>query len=89
MPNSLSTTWVKNVYSLGKVRGIRSVLLSPTYELVNNSDSQGVHNWMSYPLLFPAIASLLSTIKNVILYLLNTHLYPLSTDPIIKKKKKS
>ncbi|MDB5162010.1 MAG: hypothetical protein JWM52_518 [Candidatus Saccharibacteria bacterium] len=89
MPNSLSTTWVKNVYSLGIVRGTKSVLLSPTYGLVNDSGMRGVHNSHYYPLLFPVLTSRLSTLKNIILYPLISHLYPLSTAPIIKKKKKS
>ncbi len=88
MPNLLSTTWVKNVYSVGKVQGIKGVLLSPIYELVNNLSTRGVHNQPSFPLFFPAFPLSLSPPKNTISSLLISYLYPLSTHPIIKKKKK-
>lgn len=87
MPNTLSTAWVKNVYSLRIAQGVTSGYSStPLPSLSKNTTAQRVQT----PFFTHTIRNLsarLSTQKNQLFNLLSNHLYPLSTAPTIKKNK--
>jgi hypothetical protein len=88
MPKNSFNTWVKNVYSLRIQTGKTSGDLYTHSSLARQFTHQPVHNLPVVPVFVPAFAPLLSTSKNNQVTLLNSHLYPQSTPPINKKKKK-
>ena len=85
---SLSFAWVKNVYSLRTVRGIKSGLLYTDSLLTQQFTNPTVHNSPLIRLFVLAFAPLLSTTKISVFNLLFRRLYPQSTPPINMKKKK-
>lgn len=87
MPKTILTAWVKNVYTYGKLGGIKSVVLSPVSSISTHNTSLTVYNSPYLPTLIPVLSPHLSTQKNHVLDLLIHHLYPVSTAPIIKNKK--
>ena len=89
MPKTIHTAWVKNVYSLrmnsGTERGNTGVSYTPPILAF-------VPMWVKIPSLTQVstmFSAVLSTLKNDILHLLITDLYPVSTVPTIKKKKEN
>ena len=86
--NPLSFAWVKNVYSLRTVRGIKSGLLYTDSLLTDQFTYTTVHNSPLIRLFVPAFAPSFSTVKMSVFNLLFRWLYPQSTPPINMKKKK-
>lgn len=91
MPKHVYTryiAWVKNVYSLRTQTGTNSErLYTPSY-LNQQLLVTPVHNYLVIPQFVQVVASWLSTLKNSHFNQLYRHLYPLSTAPTNKKKKK-
>lgn len=85
--NTILSTWVKNVYSLGTQTGTTSDDLYTPSVLRQQLTHQAVDNSRVTPLFVQVFASQLSTQKNHLFNLLNNHLYTLSTAPTNKKKK--
>jgi len=87
MPNTLSQTWVKNVYSLGidtrttRVRSYTGSLLTQSFT------HHPVHKHPVIQRLVPAFYAQLSPSKKSVFNLLYRYLYPQSTYPTIKTKK--
>lgn len=89
MPNTLSQTWVKNVYSLRKVGGIKSGLLYTTTTLLTVFTQNTVYKLSRLPHNIPRLTPPLSTRILSILYLLKSNLYPVSTPLIITKTREN
>jgi len=85
MPNPLSFTWVKNVYSLRIPQGINSVFLSPISVETSLLGQWGVQNPLVLPSRIPSFTTIVSTVYFGVSYLLKRYLYPLSTEPINTK----
>lgn len=87
MPNTLLTTWVKNVYSLRIAGGIKSVY-SYTGEVLRLYFTQQQRDKSPIlPSLIPAFYTQLSTSFLRKIPLLIAWLYPQSTVPTIKRTK--
>lgn len=89
MPWALSTAWVKNVYSLRMDSGIARGETSFSYTPPTPAFSR---LWVQSPIFthIPLrLSAVLPTLKNTYFHLLIHHLYPVSTAPIIKKKKEN
>lgn len=89
MSNTLTTAWVKNVYSLRMNTRTTSWKNQVSYTPPTLST---VTTWVQLPTftqLTTMLWSVLSTLKNSYLPLVITELYPVSTAPIIKKKKEN
>lgn len=89
MPNPLSHTWVKNVYSLGIYTGIKSGMLPTQVEGSGLLVQSAVHNYPTFPIVLPKILSFLSTLFLDNLPPLYRQLYPLSTVPITIRTKEN
>lgn len=85
---TLSSTWVKNVYSLGMQTGTNSDYLYTKSSLGQQITNQPVDNSPVTPPFVQVVASLLSTLKNARFNPLYSYLYPQSTAPTNKTKKK-
>jgi hypothetical protein len=88
MPNLLFSAWVKNVYSLRILEGKTSDRLHTGSLLAHQFTQLQVHNSLLTPLFVQAFAPQFYTSKNAQFNLLDTLLYPQSTAPINKKKKR-
>jgi hypothetical protein len=87
MPSPLSFAWVKNVYSLLRVQGIKSELVS-TQSVIGLPQAQtAVYKSLALPQFILTFPQQLSTLKLAKLPPLKSHLYPLST-PLITMKTK-
>lgn len=87
MLNTLSPTWVKNVYSLRLVGGITGVWVYTDGRTIWLNQRIGVYNRPFLPLFIPTFLAVVSTFKTIFSPLLYGHLYPLSTGLIIKRNK--
>ena len=87
MLNPLPITWVKNVYSLLIIDGIKSVFLPPQLTISRPSYRLTVYKLLSYARFILAFTSSLSPLKFTHSPLLHSYLYPLST-PLITTKTK-
>ena len=100
MPNNLQTykitsltsalveRWIKNVYNLRTQTGIKSDELYTNSQLTNQFTKAPVHNSPVTPLFVQVLATQFSTSKITQFDLLHNNLYPQSTPPINKKKKR-
>jgi len=88
MPKTTSFAWVKNVYSLGVTEGINSGFLYTTPLPVTTYTFNPVHNTPTFTRFIHAFTTYLSTRNFEYFNPLIHHLYPQSTAPINKKKKK-
>ncbi len=89
MSNIMSTAWVKNVYSLRMTSGIErgETLVSYTPPTL---PSQSLWVQLVAFTQFPSpLSAVLPTMKNTYFHLLIHHLYPVSTEPTIKKIKEN
>jgi hypothetical protein len=86
--DTLPSPWVKNVYRLGTQTGINSDYLYTKSSLGRMFVTQPVDNSLVTPLFVQVVASLLSTLKNARFNPLYSYLYPQSTAPTNKTKKK-
>lgn len=89
MSSTLSTTWVKNVYSLRMNSGIDR---GETFVSYTPPTLASMLLWVQtfiFTQFSPMLSAVLPTIKNAISLLLLRQLYPLSTVPTIKKKKEN
>jgi len=80
-------TWVKNVYSLRMTSGIEGGDIPLSYTPPTLAYSRIRVQTLSFTHVSTMFSAALSTLKNSYLHLLNSHLYPVSTVPTIKKKK--
>jgi hypothetical protein len=87
MPNSLPIAWVKNVYSLGIVKGIDSGLVYTAVPLTAHRFQNQSYNSLVLPNLIPTFSPQLSTLFLRNIPLLIAWLYPQSTGPTIKRTK--
>ena len=90
LKNQLSivfTAWVKNVYSLRMNQGIVSGITLVSYTAPYITNQRARVQLPSFTQIPTHLSAVLSTLKNPFSSLLITHLYPVSTAPIIKKEK--
>jgi hypothetical protein len=89
MLKTIPTAWVKNVYSLRMNSGIERGNTQVSYTPPTLAFTSMWVKAPSYTQVSTMFSSVLSTLKNAILPLLITDLYPVSTAPTIKKKKEN
>jgi hypothetical protein len=87
MPNPLLFAWVKNVYSLLRIKGINSELVYTQPVTKALQSHKAVHKSLTLPRFILTFTQPFSTQKLSSLPLLMSHLYPLST-PLITMKTK-
>ena len=86
---SMLTAWVKNVYSLRIDSGVNSGYPLFSYTGPTRALPAIRVQVTSFTQVIVKFSSVLSTAKSTYFNLLNTHLYPVSTVPTIKKKKEN
>lgn len=89
MSNTVPQTWVKNVYSLRITSGVVSGESLNSYTPPTLATQSLWVQVPSFTQVYTNFSAVLSTAKNALFNLLNTQLYPVSTAPIIKKKKEN
>ena len=89
MPKTISFAWVKNVYSLRMNSGIASGESLVSYTPPTLALQSLWVQLPSFTQVYTHLSAVLSTAKITFFNLLNTQLYPVSTAPIIKKKKEN
>lgn len=87
MPNTLSTTWVKNVYSLRIGGGITSGVSYTVIAILVSLSHLVVHKLSNLSRLIPVFPTQLYPSFSGQSPLLNSQLYPLSTPPTITETK--
>jgi hypothetical protein len=85
MPISVSSAWVKNVYSLRTDSGINSGNITFSYTALYIQFSQVLVQLTRYTQVSTMLSAVLSTLKFLFLPPVDRDLYPVSTVPTIKK----
>lgn len=87
MPNTISITWVKNVYSLGIRSGERCGLLPTPLTLHHTVVTTPGVQLLFIPQVFSTFTLQLYTYISALFTLVKTYLYTVSTAPTITKTK--